>query len=1077
MGAFQNLMALITLKDNTRAGTQTVVSNLNRIANALDVTHLAATKTFKIDNDIRRMGVQMGLASAEVSRLTMNVVSLSNTTGVSTEKVTELSAAYMATGRSLDVTNAASERHARVLTELVGRFGLASAEVVKTDVTLKRFGDSIEDLTDRVAHWQDEFNMPGMLAQMPKAVRFAEQMLTRFGKTTVGNVRSLIDTTLKLGASYAKTFGVDMAQSIAMASQQQEHFLTQAQQDRDVFLGLGDDFSGLTKAIFETGRGLEQTNQLMALGRQSPAKYAREILSIRDNYRALGHGMFAERFFQNVIRNSDEATRALLTNEGALLALEEANKRDAISSGFNQLVEGIRSIGSEAATTVGNLMFLGKTVIGLTFMDVLTDSFGGITEILKSFNKGLIDSAKAIKDSPLFKELRPVLVGIGKVLIGVGAAAGMLAATMSSLVIPFRVFMTVAEGLPVIGKAVRPISLVVNTLVAFAKQGTNIAGVFSGIAIALNDFGDAMRDPRMSAVDVLVRGARALSLGIVESFDLVLGGLPTRIAKFFFPRIRTTLGDEVRHMFRNFQLALKGGTTSLVGQWWTDIRVEVRRRFDEFIADLGNNFDQKQAIAARWGENIGRAIGTMAGWARDMIAPLFSGDTWRGWIDGVVKFLSGEGKVELTGAFGTVFDAVLSHGSRFARGFFDEALRPFSLGFAEVKLGLQDMFDSFRINFDWLRKVGWPEIHMRWLELKISFVEGFYSIKDSAIFAFDLVTSHAKRALGNVGEFFVNIKKMMADAKVWRAEAAYSREAALGTFADQQALNDRTRDIVNARREASGVDAQLASYTTLRQEGESGLAGIYDADSARRAGSQASVDGLVGSSRTSLADIQANYGAWGAEHTSTAARIQAAGIARRVQAQEEIRQRDSARIFDDASRRSSGQLADSARGPIIEQSGRILTDLRNQLDSNVRPRGNSAEINAFENYISGIEEIRGRLADATTPEDVIAVWNELKSRISSTGASGIFTRTGIDPNTTIYQRPTAPIPGRAPVSTVGAGAGQTAPAPAMFPPELIEALRRHAEVVVRISPETARMMEILVQQHTSAEALRGQTGQ
>lgn len=988
MGVFQNLTALITLKDNTRAGSQSVVSNLNRIANALDVTRLAATRTFKIDNDIRRMGVQMGMASEQISRLSMSVVTLANSTGVSTEKIDELATAYMATGRTLDVNDDKARAHAQTMTELAGRFGWTASEAVKTDVTLDHLGTSIEALTDRVTGLQDTFDIPGMIGQIPKVALFAEQMLTRFGKTTVGNLNKIIDTTLKTSATYARAFGVDAARALQMAQQQQENFLTQMQQGRDVFLGLEDDFGGIYKAFFETGRGLDEVNRLLQLGQENPAAYAREVLRIRDNYLALGQTTMAEHFFQNVLRNSDEATRALIANKGALEALEEANRQKEVTKGFTQLTDAFHSIGTEVVTTVGNLMFLGKTILGLTFLDVVTDSFKGITDRLRSFNEAIVEGAQSLKDSAFFKELRPVLVGIGKVLIGVGAAAGMLASTFASTIIPFRLFVKIAEGLPVIGTGVKPVMALVGTLVEFTKQGLNFAGVAGAIAVALEDFGSALKDPNLSLTETLFSGISAAAIGITEAFDAVLGGLPSTLAKAFF-KTDKTLGESVRGMFNNLRLALQGSSTSMVGGWWKSIKEETGRQFDAFVAYLDSNFAGKQETAKRWGENIGRAIGTMADWARDLIAPLFTAGWWREKIDTVVKFLSGEGSVSMTGATGTIFNSIMSHGSTFIKSFTNEVLRPFGMGFEEVKSKFLDLHDAFRVKFDWLKTMAWPELQMRWLELKISFVEGFYQIKDSAIFAFDLITSHGQRTLGTVGEFIASIRKRVADYRLESAEEAWEEAKEDSSLSDEE-KNNLIKQLIAARREARAANEQQERFGEMAKAGQEGLAGIYDADSKRRAESAEAASTLLGPSKARLAELQTSYPFWADEHKARVEEWGRGTAERHAAERTTIQTRNFAQANEDVQNQINSLLTQYEKRPIIDQTDRIAAALRT----------------SDPELYSRFEDIRGNLSRAQTPEDVHRVWGELKKLLRGdaegrTAAAGV----GANLDETVYRRP------------------------------------------------------------------------
>ena len=116
-------------------GARGVITNLNAISKALDTTRLAATKTFKIDAAVRRLGVQTGTTAGEFRRLTMATAGLTQATGVSIDKTTELVTAYQAAGQTLDRMgrhsstaadsfsdmSSAGDRTLRTMTHLVGR--------------------------------------------------------------------------------------------------------------------------------------------------------------------------------------------------------------------------------------------------------------------------------------------------------------------------------------------------------------------------------------------------------------------------------------------------------------------------------------------------------------------------------------------------------------------------------------------------------------------------------------------------------------------------------------------------------------------------------------------------------------------------------------------------------------------------------------------------------------------------------------------------------------------------------------------------------------------------------------------
>src|SRR5271157_829921 len=99
------------------AGTaRGTASALRSIGHALDFTNLASTKSFQLNKAMTETAAQMG---SDAGVLTDQVISLSNATGLSTEKTSALVQALAAAGQ--EVGNIDPR-----LAELTGRFGVSA---------------------------------------------------------------------------------------------------------------------------------------------------------------------------------------------------------------------------------------------------------------------------------------------------------------------------------------------------------------------------------------------------------------------------------------------------------------------------------------------------------------------------------------------------------------------------------------------------------------------------------------------------------------------------------------------------------------------------------------------------------------------------------------------------------------------------------------------------------------------------------------------------------------------------------------------------------------------------------------
>lgn len=811
-------------------GARSVITNLNAIAKALDATRLAATKTFQIDRQIRMLGVQAGNTAQEISRLSMTTAGLAQATGVSIDKTTELIAAYQATGKTIgeftgkagkvvDQFNAMSSSGAenyRMMTELVGRFNISAKAAVEMERSIghlagpKAFGQ----LLDKTVEFQQRFKMPGMIGALPRVVGFAEKSLTEFGHVVASNSQEIIYNTLKVGATYAKTFGVDAVEGINKAMANQRRFLQQTRNDLNVFLGLAEDFDPLTKALQETGLGIEQVQDLTKLGQKDPIEYARVIRSMFDQ---LGgdNNLYAQRFLENIRKNSSEMVQKLLSNEHALEDAihqrNEAAKDTAAVKNFTEMADSVRNIGSELLNTISRLALLGRTVIGLTFVEDFAEPMGGAVDILKRFNNWLRQTALEVKNSKWFEEWKPRIQLLAKGLLALGAAAGVVASTFAAAILPFQTMVSVIKLIPLIGSgAVLTMDKLGGAIISFGKGIIGPVGIIAGIGSALNDFGKALSDPTISErpFELIVRGLRAVAVGVVETFDNLLFGLPTTIVKWFYPEMQGTLGDTVKRLFTDLQLWLERGATQVGGGWWDGFKRTLTKKVNEFYDYLLNNQERFSALARDWGENIGRSIGTLAKWAWDAIKPLFQAETWRNGFDRIVRYIEGDAKTKMGDSFQGILTVMLGHGRTFIVSMTDEVLRPWGMGWIEVKQQFDILWQYMQRGFAWFQNIGLPTMEQKWIGFKISLVKAFFAIKDAAQFMSDAASSiltsmgsHIEKAWHDTKAYYLELKVMGKEAILWAAKrspqyiAAQTKYLIASTFGSEESATAAAQEL------------------------------------------------------------------------------------------------------------------------------------------------------------------------------------------------------------------------------------------------------------------------------------------
>jgi len=607
-------------------------------------------------------------------------------------------------------------------------------------------------------------------------------MLTKFNSTVIDDADGVINAAVKTGTIYAKAYGVDISKGIGLAMAQQQRFAQQARKDQDVFLGLSNTFDGLTMALLEGGIQFEEITHLTKLGQEDPIKYAQ---SIRSMYEQLGgdHSMFAKRFLENVRKNVDPAMAKLLVNEKALArAMKERSLIEKaglnITGGnlkdFNDLSETMSGIGAVALGMIENLKGLFKTIVGTAFSKVMSESFKSALPVLQQFNEALSRSAQEVVHSPFWKQAEPVLIGIGKGLIAIGVAAGELATTFAATIIPIKVLGTLFKTIPLIG---RPTVVTMEKLskgaFAFAKGVFNAVAGVTGIGVALNDFGKALKS-QVTGPKLVLRAFRAMALGIVETFDGALGGLPTWLATKFFPEMTGTIGDNTKLMFQKLSAGVTTGIIGALGGVWRNVTDYMRDKWGDFRVYIWQNFTELDKTAKTWGENIGRSIGTLAKWAWDEVQDLLDPDLWaRAWKS-ITDFFSGKGKAKMEKAFGMTLTSLWEMSQSFGKSLIDEMLRPWGDGWIEFESTFLDVKDSLAESFAWMQNEGLPKTEQAWLRFKMSMLDAFFGIKDGGIEMFQSLKANAMSVLGPVLWAASKLQRYVLKGKLEDAEEAHA---------------------------------------------------------------------------------------------------------------------------------------------------------------------------------------------------------------------------------------------------------------------------------------------------------------
>jgi len=749
---------------------------LNRISQALDFSGIAGTKTMQMEKQFEGLTIQAGLGAKATEQMSDAALGLANRTGLSSDETAKLVTALAATGQQVtdldpklagmkDRFGAISDgagKNTEALTEMVGRFGISASAAVQFATDAKNLGMSIGGLTDQTTKWQEQYRMPGMIAQLPQVVGFAQKSLLQFGRSVAGDSKTIIASTMKMSASYARAFGVDMVAAIGKLEQHQQHMMSQIRQDQDVFLGLSDNFSALTNSLFEAGMGFEEIQKLEKQGQDDPIKYAESLKQIEDQMKATygPDSDYVKRFHRQMMQNSSEVVQGYLEIPGALdkakksqidAAAYQKSAAGQAETTFGTMTSALKDVGSTAIEAFYGLIQLGKQIIGMTFAKDLGDTFKGLAESVRGFNKKIKEMANEFHKSETYKKIKPILQGVGKVLIIIGAAVGAAATAFATLYKPVHLVTGVLGKIPFIGKG---ISGFLGGLGGLAKKLLLPIAAVMSLGTALNDIGEQLKDPTLTGGEKAMAVLRGAFVGVADFIDNLFLGLPGKILGLFIPRFKDGLAKGVKRFFNSWKKDLTKDGKNTFGAMWTAIIRWSTDKMVELEGYVQRNLSNWKVWAGQAGRNIGRALVFLFKTELSVIRAYFSPSFWKGMWHKVVDFFSGPGGEQLSLSFVGIMQDLMEVAHEFTDSLVDEFIESFGdidedivEFFEDTKDLFSDAWENLGQGFDklinylviktmdlstaWSRTTGW--LTERFYEFAGVCAKGFLYLVDGVV--------------------------------------------------------------------------------------------------------------------------------------------------------------------------------------------------------------------------------------------------------------------------------------------------------------------------------------------------------
>jgi hypothetical protein len=553
-----------------------VVSDMRGFASIFNITSAGALMIGnRLDKMTTSLVAQTGGTRREVNALQESMTTLAATTAGSLDTVTQITAALGESGQTIG-------ENADVLVRLVDTWGLSAHSATQLKKSADVLNLSFKGLLNTTVGYQKAFKLSGMVAQLPAAMNFATKSVTQFSRSVVHDEKQVIETTMKTGAVISRAFGKPFSEGLQMAQQHFSTFSDALENTRNVFLGIDDGFGAMQTTLFEAGLSLDEVTEKLRQGQKDPIEYAKGLNQIYERLKATASPWYAERFLANAKKSSSEVVRLYLSDGKKLAAADEARAMaNQLAGGdWEKMTEAMRANADTAITGFHDMLGLAKEVVSLGFADIITEIFGGkegVTKTFQDLNTWIITVKTTFMKGDLYeKGFKPVLVGLGKLVVYLTTASGILGPlafgfgavlnVVKFLASPLELLMkggdaavgafgSLADMLGNAALSIAGFSMAIPGLnfvlvPLFGLLGVGLKGAGLGLsgfsAVGLKNF--AIITAGFAALGKFVKGTWAPTLdgaikdvegsfsGIGKFLDESLGGIPTQLMNYFLPQ-------------------------------------------------------------------------------------------------------------------------------------------------------------------------------------------------------------------------------------------------------------------------------------------------------------------------------------------------------------------------------------------------------------------------------------------------------------------------------------------------------------------------------------------------------------
>lgn len=547
---FEKLQTMHTQMSNTEsegiigkdapAKVGMVSSAINGLTSAIETlsgVHKTLSESFDddfltVEDNYTKLAAQSTMSMSEASAATDKYISktfeLSIATGASVTAISEMGAALAQSSIFLDDEDII--KNAEAITHLGTTWEIEGNQLASLIGNTRFLGITIKDTLNEVAAASAAFKVPGLIENLPEVLNNVNNLFAEYGDRVTGDTGKITSSFIKQAAVASKAYNITMADAINKVNESMTKFVSELDQADDVFLGLSDDFGAGTNALFELGFSLQETQDLLKLGRDDALGFATAIKDAAANKDM----MTQRRLLKMIGKEFGGQTKELLERESVynsmIQARDDAQKREAAGLvTFDDMTQSFRNSGKQLIDVFNTAIALGKTIIGGVLGKSAKSIFGGATDSLKDLNEQLLAINKRMNDPDSFfqKNIVPKMESIGKAVLVVSGGIASIASAFG-----------LVTGIKGIGKILE--LLTGGKSGGISKLGKSIGGLGKKFLF----FGKKLLAPIM-IFDTIMQAFKAtgeggIIKGLAVAIDKTLMGIPSFLIQKFFPQLGST---------------------------------------------------------------------------------------------------------------------------------------------------------------------------------------------------------------------------------------------------------------------------------------------------------------------------------------------------------------------------------------------------------------------------------------------------------------------------------------------------------------------------------------------------------